>query len=162
LRYVATSMDDDSVLYREQLIAVVSPSLLPSPSDAPPKLATLVRQPLLFEGTTEPWLRVLEACGLRTRRLDFSRSYSHGGLLVQAAVAGHGVALAPFALACEDLLQGRLVRCDSPPLPNGHGYRVIMAPGSGPSAKVQAFVAWLHDEVAAMLSPPTPPRRRRR
>lgn len=159
LRYVAATPQDDGLLYRERLVAVVSPSLLTAPASTP-KLATLVRQPLLFEGTPEPWLRVLEASGVRTRRLDFSRSYSHGGLLVQAAVAGHGVALAPFALAHEDLQQGRLVQCDCAPLPNGYGYRIVVAPGLSPSVKVQAFVAWMQEEVAAMLSPR--PRRAKR
>lgn len=160
LRYVPASAPGEDLLYRERLVAVVSPSLLPAP-DARPKLAALIRQPLLFEGTPEPWLRTLEASGLRSRRLDFSRSYSHGGLLVQAAVAGHGVALAPFALAHEDLLQGRLVQCDGEPLPNGYGYRIVVAPGLAPSVKVQAFVAWMQEEVAAMLCPPPRPSKRR-
>jgi LysR family glycine cleavage system transcriptional activator len=162
LRYVAATPDDDSLLYRERLVVVVSPALLPSATDAFPKLSTLLRQPLLFEGTPEPWLRVLEASGARSRRLDFSRSYSHGGLLVQAAVAGHGVALAPQALAYEDLQQGRLVLCDSTPLPNGYGYRIVTAPGLATAAKVQAFVAWMNEEVAMMESPPPPPSSRRR
>ena len=153
LRYVAALPDDDSLVYRERLVAVVSPTLLPADAAPPPKLATLLRQPLLFEGSPEPWLRVLEASGVHSRRLDFSRSYSHGGLLVQAAVAGHGVALAPYSLACEDLQQGRLVLCDSAPLPNGYGYRVVVAAGRAPSAKVQAFASWMHDEVAAMSAP---------
>lgn len=149
LRYVAAPAQDDGLLYRERLVAVVSPSLLPTP-DASPRLAALIRQPLLFEGTPEPWLRVLEASRVRSRRLDFSRSYSHGGLLVQAAVAGHGVALAPFALAHEDLEQGRLVPCDSAPLPNGYGYRIVVAPGLEAAGKAQAFVAWMQAEMAAM------------
>ena len=156
LRYVAALPDDDTLVYRERLVAVVSPTLLPEGAVTPPKLATLLRQPLLFEGSPEPWLRVLEASGVRSRRLDFSRSYSHGGLLVQAAVAGHGVALAPYALACEDLLQGRLVLCDSTPLPNGYGYRVVVAAGRAPSAKVQAFATWMNDEVATMVAPLSP------
>lgn len=157
LRYVAALPDDNTLVYRERLVTVVSPTLLPANVATPPKLATLLRQPLLFEGTPEPWLRVLEASGVRSRRLDFSRSYSHGGLLVQAAVAGHGVALAPYALACEDLLQGRLVLCDSTPLPNGYGYRVVVAAGRAPSAKVLAFTTWMNEEVAAMSAPFPPP-----
>ncbi|HEX5687036.1 MAG TPA: LysR substrate-binding domain-containing protein [Ideonella sp.] len=157
LRYVAATPEGDTLVYRERLVAVVSPTLLPDGAATPPKLATLLRQPLLFEGTPEPWLRVLEAGGVRSRRLDFSRSYSHGGLLVQAAVAGHGVALAPYALACEDLQQGRLVPCDSAPLPNGYGYRVVVATGQAPSTKVQAFTTWMRDEVAAMVASFPPP-----
>ncbi|MFZ6655347.1 hypothetical protein [Undibacterium sp. TJN19] len=42
------------------------------------------------------------------KHLDFAQNLSHSGLLVQAAVSGHGVALLPYAIAHEDIRQGRL------------------------------------------------------
>jgi LysR family transcriptional regulator, glycine cleavage system transcriptional activator len=149
LRYVSAQPDDDSLVYRERLAVVYSPLLSPKFHRAA-SLAALARQPLLFEGTPEVWLRLLEANRVESGRCDFSRSYSHGGLLVQAAVAAHGVALAPYALACEDLLQGRLLQCDCATVVSGYGYRLLVAPGQSSTAKVRSFVNWFYAEIAAM------------
>lgn len=135
----------DEPLYREQWVLAHSPAL--APAGLP--LKTLLRQPLLHEGDTGPWLALLAAEGIKpSPHWDFSRSYSHGGLLVQAAVAGQGLALLPFALAEEDLTRGRLQPVAGGPWSSGYGYRLLLGAARREAAPVQAFAAWVKEELA--------------
>jgi LysR family glycine cleavage system transcriptional activator len=141
---------DPNVLFRETLIAVYSPELLAPGVDELP-LAELHNYPLLYEVTTESWLQLLnENRMLKKGKYNFSRGYSHWGVLVQAAVAGQGVALVPFAIACEDLKTGALrkIRCRSLAYPRG--YRFLVNPRKLSMPKIQQFRAWMVDEVDAM------------
>jgi LysR family transcriptional regulator, glycine cleavage system transcriptional activator len=137
LRYQALAAMDGPLLYAEQQLVVYSPAL----SARPLPLAELLRQPLLHEeGGQDGWLCLLARAGLASRRhLDFSRACSHGGLLVQAAVAGLGVALVPYALAAEDLAQRRLVRADCAPLASAWGYRLLRSPARAGAPAVDAL-----------------------
>lgn len=159
LRYQALDSMDEPPLYAEQQVVVYSPALAPKPV----ALAELLRQPLLHEeGGLDAWQRLLAREGLAARRhLDFSRSYSHGGLLVQAAVAGLGVGLVPFALATEDLAQGRLVRAACAPLASAYGYRLLRSAARVEATAVDAFEAWMRAEFGA-LTPARPARTRAR
>lgn len=90
------------------MIVVYSPTLLDMAGVSEPRLETLSEYPLIYEGTPENWLRFFRRAGTSVERRKFARGYSHAGPLVQAAVAGHGIALAPLAIAFEDLSTGRL------------------------------------------------------
>lgn len=138
-----------SLLYREQLVVACSPRLIAGLPASPP-LEALLRQPLLFEGTPELWLRLLETNGIPSRHCDFSRRYSHAGLLVQAAVAGQGVALLPFSLACEDIAQGRLLLCPCRPQPSAYGYSLLRRESRQEVPKIGRFAEWLCEETAEM------------
>ncbi|MDR7268944.1 LysR family glycine cleavage system transcriptional activator [Pelomonas saccharophila] len=159
LRYQALDAMEGPPLYAEQQVVVYSPALLAKPLP----LAGLLRQPLLHEeGGLDAWHRLLAREGLAARRhLDFSRAYSHGGLLVQAATAGLGVGLVPFALAAEDLAQGRLVRADCPPLASAYGYRLLRGSARSDAPAVDAFEAWIRAEFGR-LTPAAPARTRGR
>jgi LysR family glycine cleavage system transcriptional activator len=88
--------------------------------------------------------------GLDPARLRFGRSYSHGGILVQAAVAGLGVALAPYPLAFEDLERGNLIAADCAPVSSGLRYRLIYGRNRGDVRKIQLFRAWVAEEMAGL------------
>ena len=135
---------DGPPLYAEQQVVAYSPAIAARPL----RLAELLRQPLLHEeGGLDAWQRLLAREGLAARRhLDFSRACSHGGLLVQAAVAGLGVGLVPFALAAEDLAQGRLLRADCAPLPSAYGYRLLHGAARRGAPALAAFEAWVRAE----------------
>lgn len=148
IRYVRVEAASTAeLLFRERWLMVYSPALFPASA---PTLSELARQPLLHEGSPALWRRVLAENRIDYPHFDFSRSYSHGGLLVQAAVAGYGVALAHYSLAEQELRQGRLVAGPCAPLPADYGYRLMPAAGGEMPEKVRRFVEWIKDEVAAM------------
>ncbi|HEY8875961.1 MAG TPA: LysR substrate-binding domain-containing protein [Roseateles sp.] len=159
MRYQLLEAMEEPPLYAEHLVVVYSPDLDPRPLP----LAQLLRQPLLHEeGGLDAWQQLLaREGGAKRRHLDFSRAYSHAGLLVQAAVAGLGVGLVPYALAAEDLARGRLVRADCPPLPSAYGYRLLRSTARAGAPAVDAFEAWLRTEFA-QLTPARPARTRAR
>lgn len=151
--------DDASLLWREQLLLAYSPAMLSDKdkrSRQEPDLKRLLRYPLLYEGTPENWIRLLQSHDLlkpshkqpHKQPHDFAQNYSHAGLLVQAAVAAQGVALLPVAIACEDMQQGRLHTLRTAQLSSRYCYRIVTA--SSRAAKVDNFVNWLHDEMTAM------------
>jgi len=145
VRYCRIDDADGRAAYRDRLIVVYSPAIAARPRP----LGELLRHPLLYEATPELWLRLLAANRLDARRADLARGYSHAGLLVQAAVAGLGVALVPHTLAHEDLAHGRLVMGACTPLPSAYGYRVLSSPDKRTLAKVQWFTDWISAELAA-------------
>jgi LysR family glycine cleavage system transcriptional activator len=146
VRHARLTDPDADAVYRERMVVVYSPALHAAPDAA---LAKLLRYPLLYDETPEAWLRLLAAHHLLARRRDLSRGYSHAGLVVQAAVAGLGVGLAPYALACDDLAAGRLRLSRCPPVASAYGYRLIVGPHQRALMKVRWFEAWLRDELAA-------------
>lgn len=140
-----------NLLWREQLLLAYSPALLHEKdkrSRQAPGLKHLLRYPLLYEGTPEHWIRLLQEQGMLGQPHDFAQNYSHAGLLVQAAVAAQGVALLPAAIACEDLQQGRLLSLAGAQLSSRYCYRLVTE--GIRSGKLNDFIDWLHAEVADM------------
>jgi LysR family glycine cleavage system transcriptional activator len=136
------------VYYDEKLVAVASPALLGGGQR--PRIAELVRFPLLYSDDPQRWRQVLAREGLDESHARFGRSYSHGGILVQAAVAGLGVALAPYPLAYEDLERGNLIAADCAPLESGFRYRLIYGRNRGDVRKIRLFRDWIAEEMAAL------------
>ena len=149
VRYGPVTDGDPALLFRERLIAVYSPELL-APGQAELTLADLPDFPLLYEKTPESWLQLLNENRALKGKYDFSRGYSHWGVLAQAAVAGQGIALVTFGIACQDILKGSLrqINCRSAPFANG--YRFLVNPRKENMPKVQRFRAWLVAEMDDM------------
>lgn len=74
--------------------------------------------------------------------------FSDEGHAIQAAVAGHGVALVSQALIAEELEAGHLVQPFGPEIA-GHTYHLAMPADRPPSAPVQAVAHWLSMQAAA-------------
>lgn len=149
IRYGAVSEGDPSVLFHERLVPVYSPDLLHH-SQAELTLADLHRFPLLCERSNEKWLQLLNENRALKGEFDFSRAYSHWGVLVQAAVAGQGIALVPYGIACQDLATGALRQLACRSAPFGRGYRFLVNPHKEGMSKVQRFRAWIEREMAEM------------
>lgn len=151
VRYGPVSEGDPDILFRERLIAVYSPELL-APGQTELTLADLPNFPLLYEKTTESWLKLLNENKALKGKYDFSRGYSHWGVLAQAAVAGQGIALVAYGIAYQDILKGSLrqIACRSAPF--GSGYRFLVNPRKTNMPKVQRFRAWLEGEMNDMRS----------
>jgi LysR family glycine cleavage system transcriptional activator len=153
IRYGPVRDGDPSTLFRERLVPVYSPELL-APGEAGLQLSDLGRWPLLCEKSPERWLQLLNENralkGDYARHFDFSRAYSHWGVLVQAAVAAQGVALVPYGIACQDIASGALrqIPCRSARFENG--YRFLANPHKENMGKVQRFRAWIEGEMETM------------
>ena len=149
VRYGPVTEGDPRLLFRERLIAVYSPDLL-APGQAELTLADLPRFPLLYENSTESWLQLLNENRALDGNYDFSRGYSHWGVLAQAAVAGQGIALVAYGIAFQDILKGSLKKIDCRSAPFGSGYRFLVNPRKEKMPKVQRFRAWLVAEMNDM------------
>ena len=149
VRYGPVAEGDPALLFRERLIAVYSPDLL-APGQSELTLADLPRFPLLYENSPESWLQLLNENRALKGGYNFSRGYSHWGVLAQAAVAGQGIALVAYGIAAQDILKGSLrkIDCRSPPF--GSGYRFMVNRSKENMPKVQRFRKWLVAEMEEM------------
>jgi LysR family glycine cleavage system transcriptional activator len=149
VRYGPVRDGDPSTLFRERLIPVYSPELL-GPGEGELTLADLAQHRLLCEKSNESWLQLLNENRALKGKYDFSRGYSHWGVLVQAAVAGQGVALVPYGIACQDLATGALrqIACRSAPFRSG--YRFLVNPHKEDMTKVKRFREWMDAEMEEM------------
>jgi LysR family glycine cleavage system transcriptional activator len=149
IRYGQVDDGDPGMLFRERLVPVYSPELLDE-GQAELTLADLPRYKLLIEKSPENWLQLLKENKALKGKYDFSRGYSHWGVLAQAAVAGQGVALVPYGIAFEDIRSGALrqVRCKTVHFHSG--YRFLVNPHKVGMTKVQRFRAWMTEEMDEM------------
>jgi LysR family transcriptional regulator, glycine cleavage system transcriptional activator len=92
------------------------------------------------------WRMWLRAAGVADANPAQGPRFNQSSLVLDAALAGQGVALAKAQLANEDLKAGRLVRPFGTELPVEFGYYFICPTDKSALPKVQAFRAWLHAE----------------
>ncbi|WP_322045513.1 LysR substrate-binding domain-containing protein [Paraburkholderia sp. J67] len=143
-------------LYEEYVMPVAHPSLGVKTLDA----ATLERHVLLeFDGPRRPMLRWpdhLGALGLEGRPARGVLRFNRYDQVIQAALAGRGIALGRLALVEPMLADGRLVVVGSsastgaaqPSAPTGYAYWLYQA-DAAPRADVGAVVEWILDEARA-------------
>jgi len=141
-------------LFDEQIGPVCAPSLLRTSSVKSPN--DLEGLPLLHTKTRpNAWRDWASRAGGRAKSFS-GQHFEHFYFLLEAAVAGLGVAIAPFQLVEEDLRAKRLVA----PLgfvPSDQVYVALRRQGR--SHKASVFVAWLKAEADA--APRAPGTRRR-
>jgi LysR family glycine cleavage system transcriptional activator len=151
-------------LMAETIVPVCSPRLLKGdkPLKTPQDLAHHV---LLHDGSPDndescpTWPMWLKAAGVKT--VDGARGpkFNQSSLVIEAAVAGKGVALAKSQLALADLEAARLVVPFDLSTPSAFAYYVVHPQSRASLPQVKAFKAWLHGEAAALIeTPATPPR----
>jgi DNA-binding transcriptional LysR family regulator len=143
-------------LFGESIAPVASPALAARPLDA----ETLSGSVLLDQDDRRfPWLGWddwLAAKGLERIRPRARLTFSHYDQLIQAAVAGQGIAIGRTQLIGHLLADGRLavVGHDLRAV-EGRGYWLVHAPGSA-RPEVERFAGWLREEAAAMNAPSRP------
>ena len=149
IRYGPVKDGDPALLFRERLVPVYSPALLAEGQQAL-TLADLARFPLLCERSPEGWLQLLNENRALKGDYDFSRTYTHWGVLAQAAVAAQGIALVPYGIAFQDIQAGtlRVIACRSAPYHSG--YRFLTTPDKEAMPKVRQFRAWIEAEMDEM------------
>ncbi len=105
--------------------------------------------PLIGYEDRSYWNDWLEHNDVELRDPDYGKTYSHSGLLVQAAIVGAGIGMAPLATAAQALIDGRLRCVRGRPSSNGFCFHAVTA-GEPVSENVALFVQWLEDEMAQM------------
>jgi DNA-binding transcriptional LysR family regulator len=141
-------------LFRSPLIPVGSPALEPAGFRAedgiPPGII------LLHKTTTpESWPAYAREHG---RDLEHARSgsrFEQFSMLIEAAIAGLGVALVPALYVTEQLQEGRLVPFGPPGQRTGKEFVLVADPGNRATDLLDAFTAWLLREAAASLASST-------
>ncbi|WP_262694670.1 LysR substrate-binding domain-containing protein [Kordiimonas aquimaris] len=131
---------------REQYIPVYAASLSP---DRALTAADLDDFPLLGYEDPVYWREWLKLNDVDLVNADYGQTYSHSGLLVQAAMVGVGIGMAPLTTAAEALSDGRLKCIKSRPLELDHCFYLVSAEETMPE-KVQWFADWIIQELLDM------------
>ncbi|MBI1364393.1 MAG: transcriptional regulator GcvA [Alphaproteobacteria bacterium] len=141
-------------LMSEMIVPVCSPRLMlgEHPLRTPGDLAHHV---LLHDGSPDKdescptWPMWLKAAGVTG--VDGARGpkFNQSSLVIEAAVAGKGVALAKSQLALADLEAARLVIPFDMSSPSAFAYYIVHPETRAASPAVKAFKEWLHNEATA-------------
>jgi LysR family glycine cleavage system transcriptional activator len=167
----ARNSSTQTLLFREQVFPVCSPSILKKPLRDPSRLAEL---PLLYksaesgQGEEWEWSTWFQRLGIKARprpRLRFEEI----GLAIAAAMEGGGVALGRSLLVDDALRDGRLVRPlgDGWALPSAKVHLARWPAALSRDLRLRAFVDWLATETARTVAgmstaePAREPRRKR-
>jgi LysR family glycine cleavage system transcriptional activator len=126
-------------LCSEHLFAVCSPSVgarLKRPHD-------ILNLPLLHLDDRGAWTDWLAAAGIADVDPLHGPVLNRASMLIDAAVDGHGVALARTTLAAWDLIHKRLVRPFPVALPLSKSYWIVAPKATADLPKLVAFRDWL-------------------
>lgn len=124
-------------LFEERVFPVCAPALaarLQQPADL--DAVRLLRHPLLS------WQRWFAAAGVAHAEPGIGPVYEDALLMLEAAVAGHGVALMASTLAAPYLAEGRLLRPFPQDCPDRSFY-VVAPPAVQDKPAIMAFIRWL-------------------
>ncbi len=136
-------------LFGETFHPVCSPALLsgPRPLQEP---ADLRHHTLLHEEHMAiDWSVWLRAAGVDNVDTTRGTVFTHGSMMLQAAVEGQGVALGRSPLMDDDVAAGRLVRLFEVSLPGEWAYYIVCPKGAAERPKLAAFSDWLLAEAHA-------------
>jgi LysR family glycine cleavage system transcriptional activator len=130
---------DVTRLCAEQLFAVCSPRLasgLRRPGD-------VLRVPLLHLDDRSAWSAWLDAAGVVGTDAIHGPILNRASMLIDAAIDGHGIALARTTLAAWDLINARLVRPFPVTLPLLKSFWIVSPKATASLPKLVAFRDWL-------------------
>lgn len=137
-------------LLADRVFPVAAPSYIETagPFRAPSDLrkAQLLRSPL------EPWRTWFQAAGLDWAEPAQGVQYNDLGILMEAAVASQGVALARRTLARRWLTAGLLLPVFDLAADSPHAYWLLYDPSSLGRDEVRLFVEWLKQTVSTLAA----------
>ncbi|MDH4985502.1 LysR family transcriptional regulator [Aminobacter anthyllidis] len=138
-------------LFDEELVVVASPTLLDGRAALDD--AELAALPLLQQSTRPTlWLQWFQAAGIDPRTTLRGHRFEQFSMVVEAAVAGLGVALVPEVLAEREIASGRLAMASPNRIAGEVPYRLAFRPGSEDRPGLREFVRWLTDEATPVRS----------
>ena len=138
----------------ETVIPVCSPTAQPKAGLAGATLLHRQDFPSRYDFPNWPtFLAAVGLDGLDGLSPDFGPGIS-GGLVMDAAREGVGVALVTGTIAHDDLASGRLVRPVPQSMETGHGYWLLIRRAVSERGDIQAFRNWLREELASSVGRP--------
>jgi len=141
-------------LMEDEYFPVCNPALLdgPKPLRRPGDLQdhTLLHDEHTLGEPNPRWEDWLRAAGVTNVNPNRGPIFGDASMMLQAALAGQGVAMGRTALVIDDLAAGRLVRPFDLALPGGFAYWVVCPEAMAERPKIRAFREWLLAEVALL------------
>ena len=138
-------------LTHEEYFPVCAPSAVPEDGDLE-RAALLHRHSFPRRYGLPDWPGFLASVGLRVADPHAGLRIT-GGLIMDAACTGNGLALATGTIAHDHLAGGRLVRPMSESMEIGNAYWLLVGPAAAARPEVEAFCAWLREELATCFGP---------
>jgi len=108
----------------------------------------------LLRHAWQPWAPWLREARVKLDEPSEGLLLSDSAMLLEAAAAGEGVALARSLFAIDDLASGRLIRPFQGAVEDHFSYYVLWHGGAPLNPIASAFREWLHEELAT--EPPQP------
>lgn len=137
-------------LFEEKLLPVCHAGLLDAGSVSPNTLTTL---PWLIDESIDmgaAWLTFQNELGVKIPDESIRLRVTEATALVEAVLAGRGIALLPFSLVADLLKGGLLHRPLNISVAAEYQYYLVAPEAKFQTAKVRAFVSWITREVASM------------
>jgi len=140
-------------LMNDEVFPVCAPALLDG--DRPLKTPADLRHHTLLQDVVRDtpddpgwgiWLDAAGVSGLETTR---GPGFSDSSMVIQTAIAGHGVALARHSLVRDDLASGQLVCPFGPRIRTGFSYWFATTAAKARDPRVKAFREWLLARIEA-------------
>ncbi|GJE28545.1 LysR substrate-binding domain-containing protein [Methylobacterium organophilum] len=140
---------DTALLASPRLVAIGAPALLRDGSL--PNLAACLDYPLLQDRDRADWSTWLEAQGAKPGRAAArGPSYADDALLIQAAIAGQGLAVVRDVYAARALGAGSILRAFPASVATTVAYYVVTRPDRTRISRIAAFRDWILAEAAAV------------
>lgn len=128
---------------RSRIERTINPALAARTSELIQTQSYCLALPLLHDMDRADWRLWFEAHGVALRRDLKGPSFSDDHLMVQAAVAGQGLALVRDVYVDSELRAGTLVRAIDVKWPTRFAYYAVSTPGALQRPAVRHFRAWL-------------------
>jgi LysR family glycine cleavage system transcriptional activator len=144
---VAAHSTIDAHLIEDQRIAVAAPGLVSRMGGAAADAAAIVGWPLLHDESQVTWREWFAQAGVTGADTVSGANFSDHALMIDAAVAGHGVALASVIAAAPHLRSGALVPLAGPAVPQP-SYRIYCDLRTYEDDQVRRVYEWFIREAA--------------
>ena len=132
-------------LLDDQVVAVCSPVLLARYPDF--RVEDLAKMPLL-RFSRRSWRDFFDAAGVAGEEPERGPVFDDAGLLLQATVAGHGVATARLQLARDFIERGELVQLGQVRIPASLDYYFTWRESYPREAAILQFYRWVKSQLA--------------
>ncbi len=139
-----------TLLLREYVFPVCSPHFLERYA-WPQQPEELLRYPLLYRHSVDicpRWRDWFRDAGVAVKRLPKGSHFPDTSMAVQAAIDGHGIALARSAHVEDDLARGRLIKLFDVHSPSSVAYYFVCPKGAERQPRIAAFHRWISAEAA--------------